>query len=121
MHEYLGMTLDFRSPGEVKIDMRDYVKKMVRDFPEELDHGDVVNPATSKLFQVSPESKRLAKQKSKIFHTFVAKGLFLSKRARPDISPTILFLCTRVQASTKEDWNKLCRLMISSRLLKKMS
>ena len=85
---------------------------MVQDFPKELDHGDVVNPATSKLFQVSPESKRLAKQKSKIFHTFVAKGLFLSKRARLDINPTIPFLCTRVQASTSKDWNKLKRLLL---------
>ena len=76
VHEYLGMTLDFTNPGEVKIDMRDYVKKMVRDFPEELDHGDVVNPATSKLFQVSPQSKQLAKQKVKYFTHSLRKGFF---------------------------------------------
>ena len=112
VHKYSGMTLDFRSPGKVKIDMRDYVKKMVKDFPEEFDHEDVVNPAMSKLFQVSPQSKQLNKQNSEIFHTFVAKGLFLSKRARPDINPTIPFLCTRVQASTSKDWNKLKRLLL---------
>ena len=34
-HDYLGMTLDYSSPGEVKMNMIDYVKKMVEDFPED--------------------------------------------------------------------------------------
>ena len=41
----------------------------------------------------------------------VAKLLFASKRARPDISTTIAFLCTRVDKSGKEDWKKLRRLL----------
>ena len=107
IHDYLGMTLDYTSPGEVKIDMTKYVKDMVRDFPEKIDHGTVVNPATTKLFQVNNNSTQLNKKKAEQFHTFVAKGLFLSKRARPDINPTIPFLCTRVKLPTDEYWNKL--------------
>ena len=34
-HVYLGMTLDYSTPGEVKIDMVDYVKEMINDFPIE--------------------------------------------------------------------------------------
>ena len=35
IHNYLGMVLDYSHPGKVRIDMRDYVVKMVTDFPEE--------------------------------------------------------------------------------------
>ena len=41
----------------------------------------------------------------------VAKGLFLCKRARPDIQGTIAYLCTRVQSPNEGDWMKLLRLM----------
>ena len=41
----------------------------------------------------------------------MAKGLFLCKRARPDIQPTIAVLCTRVKKPNKSDWNKLVRLL----------
>ena len=33
IHEYLGMTLDYTIKDEVKVDMVDYVKKMVAEFP----------------------------------------------------------------------------------------
>ena len=46
-----------------------------------------------------------------IFHTFVVKGMFVSKRARPDIQPTIAALCTRVCNSNEGDLKKLQRLM----------
>ena len=52
---------------------------MITDFPEEINNKDVVNPATSKLFQVSTNSKQLVKQKSKIFHTFITKRASLLK------------------------------------------
>ena len=51
------------------------------------------------------------KTKSEHFHTMVTKGLFLAKRGRPDIAPTIAFLCTRVKNPTQQDWNKLSRMM----------
>ena len=41
----------------------------------------------------------------------VARGLFLAKRGRPDILPTIAYLCTRVKDPTVEDWKKLMQLM----------
>ena len=41
----------------------------------------------------------------------VAKGLFLSKRSRPDIQMTIAFLCTRVRKPTMEDLDKLHHLL----------
>ena len=41
----------------------------------------------------------------------VARGLFLCKRARPDVHPAIAVLCTRVQKPTESDWQKLVRLL----------
>jgi len=41
----------------------------------------------------------------------VAKALFLCKRTRPDLQPTVPFLCTGVQSSDEDDWKKLLRLL----------
>jgi hypothetical protein len=41
----------------------------------------------------------------------VAKGLFLCKRARPDIQQAISVLCTRVRDPNQADWEKLMRVM----------
>ena len=35
LHNYLGMTLNFSVPGQVSIDMSNYVKKMVKEIPQE--------------------------------------------------------------------------------------
>jgi hypothetical protein len=32
-HDYLATTLDFTTPGVLKVDMTSYVKKMLADFP----------------------------------------------------------------------------------------
>ena len=111
VHDYLGMKLDFREKGKVKIDMTDYVKEMVDSFPKKFYTKDTApTPATKDLFTVGNE-KPLPKDKKETFHTYVAKGLFVSKRARPDIQPTNAFLCTRVQDPNEGDWEKLVRMM----------
>ena len=51
------------------------------------------------------------KRKAEVFHTWVAKALFLSKRSRLDIILTVAFLCTRVKGSDEDDWKKLIRLI----------
>jgi len=49
--------------------------------------------------------------RAEMFHTTTAQGLFVSKRACPDIQPTIAVLCTRVKDPTEDDWDKLVRLL----------
>ncbi|KAL7564329.1 hypothetical protein ACA910_007181 [Epithemia clementina (nom. ined.)] len=83
-HNYLAMTLDYFIPGEVKIDMTEYVKNMVDDFPEELEDR-TSTPWNEQLFKVNEKSKALDKTRAEQFHTFVAKEIFFTKRARPDI------------------------------------
>ena len=108
-HDYLAMNLDYSIPGQVKVDMTKYVKSMIDEFPEKFTRL-VLTPATDKLFHVN-DSPALDKERAEQFHTFVAKALFVAKRSRPDIQPTVAFLCTRVQEPTEEDWYKLCRMM----------
>ena len=102
--------LDFSEKGKVKIDMTDYTKKMVGEFPEKMREG-VKCPWTEKLFKVDEKSKPLERERAKLFHTFVMKGMFLCKRGRQDIQPGIAFLATRVKAPTEQDMIKLRRLM----------
>ena len=55
--------------------------------------------------------KLLDKARSEAYHTTVAKGLFLCKRTRPAIQPTIAVLSTRVKSPTESDWKKLIKLL----------
>jgi hypothetical protein len=111
VHDYLGMTFDFSIPGTVKIHMKDYVANMLDDFPIHLTKDDVSpTPAEADLF-AQPESPTLGSDAHDTFHTFVAKGLFLCKRARPDTQTAIAGLCTRVKEPTQDDWRKLLRYM----------
>ena len=82
---------------------------MIEEFPKTLD-GEVASPANDHLFETS-KGKKLGPLKADAFHTTVAKALFLTMRARPDIRLTVAFLCTRVQVPTTYDWTKLVRMM----------
>ena len=50
-HEYLGMDLDFSNKGEVKISMIPYVKKMLKEFPIDI-NSSAPTPAALHFFQV---------------------------------------------------------------------
>ena len=108
-HNYLAMNLNYNEKGKVIIDMKDYVKGMIEEFPEKV--GSSKCPWNENLFKVNNNAKPLSKEKRELFHTFVAKGLFACKRARPDIQPAIAFLTTRVKEPDEQDWFKLMKLM----------
>ena len=110
VHEYLGMTLDYATPGKVKIIMTDYVEKMLADLPADM-RGEAATPAADHLFTVNENPEKLLEEKAQFFHHYVAKGLFLCKRARPDIQTAIAFLSTRVKSPDTDDYRKLARMM----------
>ena len=105
VHEYLGMTLDYTEKGIVKINMIDYVKRMIENFPEEVTSAS--SPASEYLFKVDEAAENLKEDSKQQFHTSVAKGLFVCKRDRPDIQTSIAFLSTRVKSPDTDDWKKL--------------
>ena len=79
--------------GEVTVDMVDYVEDMIKAYPKPL-NGTSMTLASEKLFQVDKQSPKLSQEEKEQFHTMVAKALFLSERARPDVQPAVAFyLC----------------------------
>jgi Reverse transcriptase (RNA-dependent DNA polymerase) len=108
-HEYLGMILDYSNKGELQLDMKSYIKKMLDEFPEQVTGSK--SPWNENLFKEDTNSALISKDDAEQFHKFVAKALFASKRARPDILPAIAYLCTRVKSPNQNDWIKLKKLM----------
>jgi hypothetical protein len=52
-HVYLGMTMNFSTPGEVKFDMIPYIRKIISTFPKKITEVQST-PAGDCLFQVRP-------------------------------------------------------------------
>jgi len=110
IHRYLGMVLDFSIDGKVQISMEDYMTDLLASLPEEM-AGESATPAGNHLFNINPEAVRLSLPESELFHHYVAKLLFLCKRARPDIQTAVAFLSTRVKSPDQDDLKKLYRVM----------
>ena len=102
-----SMNLDFSVPGEVKITMIPYVKGMLADFSK-YDSSDKTapTPAGVNLFKVDPNCALISEAMATAYHNMTAKALFLTKRARPDISTAVAFLTTRVKKPDVHDWMK---------------
>ena len=109
LHDYLAMTLDYSVPGQVSIDMSHYVKKMVKEFPQEnLKGASLSSLWNENLFKVQHDSIPLEKEQAELFHTVTVQGLFLHKHGHPNIAPAIAYLTTWVQKPNCTDWTKLC-------------
>jgi hypothetical protein len=108
-HTFVGIDFEVNMDGTVSLDMVDSLKESIVAFGEPITKN-VPTPASSDLFTVK-ESPTLDEKRSEIFHHIVAKLLYVTKRVRVNISPTIAFLTTRVSKSTEQDWKKLKRLL----------
>ncbi len=53
LHDYLGMNIDFSTPGSVTFEMTKYIDKIITAFPEKIT-GVSSTPASDHLFQVRP-------------------------------------------------------------------
>jgi hypothetical protein len=108
IHKYLGMTLDYKVCGQVKITMFDYVNEIITtsDKAEPKGGGTKTSAAPDILFKVDKSCEKLKQDKAVEFHNLVAKTLYYTKQAMPDTCTAITFLTTRVRARDKDDWNK---------------
>ncbi len=88
------------------IDMTNFINELIDDC---MNLREYTSPAAKNAFMVDPESELLNKADRRLFHMMVAKLLYLSKRARPDILTIVSFLCMRVTKATKEVAAKLSR------------
>ena len=70
-----------------------------------------MSPWNKHLFKVEEKSPKLPDKQKEKFHNKTAQGLFLCKRARPDISLAIAYLMMRVHNLNEDDQKKLVRMM----------
>jgi hypothetical protein len=97
--------------GGVDVDMSEYMTQMSEDFSVQFKPSEVAEtPAAPNLFEAGT-GKDLPPAQASEFYTFVMKGMFACKRARPDIHTAITGLSTRVRCPTESDWDKPVRLM----------
>ena len=99
VHKYLGMTLDYSKPGECKITMIDYVDEILAAWEKvepKIDEEGFkkvqskarkmkTSAAPENLFRVDDDCKKFDSVKATAFHNIVAKALYITKQARPDI------------------------------------
>ena len=107
IHSYLGMTLNFSTPGQVAVTMEHYLSEMLQLYDV---NGTAATPATEYLFEIR-DSPPLNDRDREEFHSRVAKILYLAKRTRPDVLTACVFLAKRVQSPTEDDWQKLERVL----------
>ena len=63
-------------------------------------------PAASHPFDISDNTELLDESNKKLFHSLVAKALYMADRARPDILLPVSFLTTRVHKPDINDFKK---------------
>jgi hypothetical protein len=121
VHKNLGMTLDFSHKGQCIVTMHDYFDGILKAYDATIDkHKDgflsvmkqrYETPAPNNLFMVNEDCEKLPEDMAADFHTIIAKTLYVTKRARPNMCLSIAFQTTRVRAPNKDDWEKLRHLM----------
>jgi Reverse transcriptase (RNA-dependent DNA polymerase) len=81
-HVFLGMKINFQNDQTVRINMEQYINEAIIDFQEDVSIG-ATTPANKSLFELNADAPRLEKDKSNLFHSIVAKLLYVAKRGRP--------------------------------------
>ena len=109
-HDYLGMKIKFSDDRKVSIDMRDQIREILSDFPEEI-KGGASTPAAKYLMMTSEDSELLNDRQRDVFHSTTTKLLYLEKRARLDIETAAAYLTTQVNNPDVDDWKKLLRVL----------
>ncbi len=114
---FLGMEIEFIKEGKLKLGLVQYLTGMIEDLEEALlPYGEDLDreyphPAAKWLFTVKPDTTDLNEVKADIYQKFVAKLIWVMKRGRQDVEPTVSFLCTEVKGPDKDDWHKFKCLM----------
>jgi hypothetical protein len=109
VQSYLGMNIEIHDHAVI-VDMIYYIDQILREI-HSVSLASYNTPAVKECFHAKEDSPPLDGVGKQKFHTIVAKLLYLSKRARPDLLTATSFLCTRVKGPTKADQRKLMRLL----------
>ena len=107
--DYLGMTMDFTMKGCTKITMDGMIQEIINDF-HRTDLATAKTPATENLLEIN-DSASLCETDRKLFHSMVARLMYVCKKVKPECLMAVNFLATRVQIATEEDDEKLERVI----------
>ena len=110
VHDYLGMMFDYSFTREARINMWDYLGRVIKEFPEEIT-GKCATPASDHIFKLHEDGRKLTEELADAFHHMVYQLLFTANRARRDIQTAVSFLTTPVKAPDEDDWGKLVRVL----------
>ena len=105
--DYVGMTFDFATVGEVRITMDKCVDDILSGYGVMTTK---VTPGAVVLFDFR-DAPRATELETKWFHTHVAKILYLAKRVKPECLTAVAFLSTRVTVADIDDLATLRRLL----------
>ena len=92
---FLGMEIDFFEKGKFKIGTVHYLKNIIEELEEILSkYGESLDrqyphPLAKWLFTTKPDAKPLEESKGDVYRRFVEKLLWVEKRSRPGIEPTV--------------------------------
>ena len=90
------MHIRYTGKGTAVITTKKYLKEALSESGMQITQ-EVATPAQKCLFEMDDEeSPFLSQNKAEIFHSLVAKLLYVSIRARVDLLLAVSFLCTRV-------------------------
>jgi hypothetical protein len=81
VHTYLGMTLDYTTPGKVEIRMIEYITEILDAFDKAEPNGSGTkrSAAPANLFKIDEDCEKLNEKQAKEFHNLVAKTLYATK------------------------------------------
>ena len=104
-HSYLAMNMLVDTEG-IHLDMIAYIEKCLEG--KKIGRS-TFSPATDDLFEVPEDGLLLSEMEKKMFHSDVAKLLYLAKRTRGQILTAVSHLSGRVNVATVDDQVKLDR------------
>ena len=102
--------IEFLTNRRISITMKRYIKKLLDMLPGVV-KGTTTSPTKKNMFDVDTTSRALNKKSADLFHSVIAKILWITKRGRTDLETAESFLCTRVANPIEDDWQKLERLL----------
>ena len=108
------MNITINSKNNIKIEMKEQLLNIIDIFTlaEGYDIEEIaISPAQKHLREVNLDCKSLGIERSGIFHSIVHMLYWIMKWARPDLETVIIFLCTRISKSDKDDWKNLRRVI----------
>ena len=112
-YDYLGVRISHdRNNKTVKVNSHQYVENMLKSLESDIpDITQSDSPSGKDLFELNAESPQLSTGKAKLYHSVVAKLLWIAMRVRIDALMPIVYLASKVHCSTEHEFAKLLKVI----------